>query len=104
MRPTPVSFWEPVTELFHIGHTNLFRLTAASPPDDSIAMTRTTATLEREMDVSPRPGPAWAVAALVLVAALGCNRAKKTYPTISSRNPDGGSVGVTGTSKLIRAV
>lgn len=60
-------------------------------------MKRTTATREREVDVSRRPGPAWAVAALVLVAALGCNKAKRTYPTISSRNPDGGGVSVKGT-------
>jgi len=32
-----------------------------------------------------------------MVAAFGCNRAKKTYPTISAQNPDGGSASIKGT-------
>src|SRR5262245_48584683 len=37
------------------------------------------------------------VAALALLVSPGCNRGRKSYPTINARNPDGGGVSVKGT-------
>jgi hypothetical protein len=40
---------------------------------------------------------ACAIAAVATLASVGCNRGKRTYPTISARSPDGGNVNVHGT-------
>src|SRR4051812_18322637 len=46
--------------------------------------------------VGLRPGVAMGLVALTLLALSGCNKSRKTYPTISARNPDGGNVSVRG--------
>ena len=62
--------------------------------NDSIAMTQSTPTVTRRLRFSRFPGVV-CIVALTTLAALGCGR--RTYPTISAHNPDGGSVNVHGT-------
>src|SRR5205809_4855553 len=62
--------------------------------NDSIAMTQSTPTVTRRLRVSRFPGVV-CIVALTTLAPLGCGR--RTYPTISAHNPDGGSVNVHGT-------
>jgi hypothetical protein len=61
----------------------------------STAMNRTTPAASP----SKRRGVACTLAAVALLAVAigGCNNGKRSYPTISARNPDGGNVSVRGT-------
>jgi hypothetical protein len=64
---------------------------------DSTVMTPSTTTITSRPRVSSRRLAFCGVAALAVLAAAGCGKSRRSYPTISAVTPDGGSVKVRGT-------